>query len=393
LKTKNVLILDGFTKHSLPFVRSLGKEGIRITLGSPVKYLSLSFYSKFVNRFFRYPEPESNPQGFVEALLEEVKKTHYDAIFPLRDASTYLVSRHKKEFLKHTNTAVADFNQMEIASDKSKTITFARGLGVAIPVTKTIDEQGFSSLCDSDFPAVLKLPMKSGGVRYVNSKSEFLGAFRALRSEKSVLSTGRVLLQEYIPGQGYGYFALCDQGRVIAHFMHKRIREYPVTGGISAAAESVYEDGLKSIGELILSRLRWHGVIMMEFKRDARDNSFKLMELNPKFWGSLDLAIACGVDFPVLAYRLATQEALIPPLSYNVGTKFRWLIPWEILHVCAKPASLPAFIRDFKEKNVFYDIDYRDLKPNLFQWLLFLGYARYYKGKLKFPHGRPPCIR
>ncbi|MEW6075875.1 MAG: ATP-grasp domain-containing protein [Candidatus Omnitrophota bacterium] len=391
--TKHVLILDGFTKHSLAFVRSLGRQGVRITLGSPVKYTSLSFYSKFVNGFFRYPEPESNPEGFVAALLEEVKKSRYDAIFPLRDATTYLVSRHKKAFLAHTNAVVADFEQMEIAADKSKTISFVQGLGVAIPATRIISEKELLNLSESDFPAVLKLPMKSGGVRYVNSMNELTSAYRQLRSEKSVLSGRPVLLQEYIPGEGYGYFALCDRGRVLANFMHKRIREYPVTGGISTAAESIYDERLKSIGELILKKLPWSGVIMMEFKRDARDDTFKLMELNPKFWGSLDLAIASGVDFPLLAYRLATNEALHLPSGYHVGTKFRWLIPWEILHVFAKPSSLASFIRDFKEKNVFYDIDYSDLKPNLFQWLLFFGYARYYKGELRFPHGRPPCVR
>jgi predicted ATP-grasp superfamily ATP-dependent carboligase len=45
----------------------------------------------------------------------------------------------------------------------------------------------------------------------------------------------------------------------------------------------------------------------------------KLLEINPRFWGSLPLAIAAGVDFPVLLYRLATEGDVEPVRSYEVG--------------------------------------------------------------------------
>jgi predicted ATP-grasp superfamily ATP-dependent carboligase len=78
--------------------------------------------------------------------------------------------------------------------------------------------------------------------------------------------------------------------------MHRRIREYPITGGASTAAESFYDPALRDLRLTLLRALNWHGVAMVEFKKDQRDGTHKL--INAKFWGSLDLAIAAGVDFP-----------------------------------------------------------------------------------------------
>lgn len=67
--------------------------------------------------------------------------------------------------------------------------------------------------------------------------------------------------------------------------MHKRMREYPITGGSSTAAESMYDPELRDLGLTLLKALDWHGVAMVEFKKDSRDGKYKLMEINPKFWG------------------------------------------------------------------------------------------------------------
>jgi predicted ATP-grasp superfamily ATP-dependent carboligase len=68
----------------------------------------------------------------------------------------------------------------------------------------------------------------------------------------------------------------------------------------------------------------WHGVAMIEFKWDAAENRPKLIEVNARFWGSLNLAIMAGVDFPFLLYRLARGEKVEGPAEYRIGLKSRW---------------------------------------------------------------------
>ena len=95
------------------------------------------------------------------------------------------------------------------------------------------------------------------------------------------------LIQEYIHGDGYGVEILCNHGEQRAIFMHRRLREYPVTGGASTLRESVYNEKVKNIALDLMRDLEWHSVAMVEFKLDEKDGMSKLMEINGRFWGSL----------------------------------------------------------------------------------------------------------
>jgi predicted ATP-grasp superfamily ATP-dependent carboligase len=116
-----------------------------------------------------------------------------------------------------------------------------------------------------------------------------------------------------------------NHGRLRAAFAHRRLREKPPTGGVSVLSESVALDPqLLGQAERILEALKWHGVAMVEFKRDARDGVARLLEINGRFWGSLQLAVDAGVDFPHLLYRLAVDGDVEPVLTYDVGVRLRW---------------------------------------------------------------------
>jgi predicted ATP-grasp superfamily ATP-dependent carboligase len=79
-------------------------------------------------------------------------------------------------------------------------------------------------------------------------------------------------------------------------------------------------------GTRLLSHLGWHGVAMVEFKRDDRDGALRLMEINARFWGSLQLAIDAGVDFPGILVDIAMGQE--PPAlpAYRLGARSRWLL-------------------------------------------------------------------
>jgi hypothetical protein len=140
-------------------------------------------------------------------------------------------------------------------------------------------------------------------------------------------SWGPTLLQEFVPGDGYGIFALFSDGKPRAWFAHRRLRDVVATGSGSAFRESIPLDArMKTYAERLLTALRWHGVAMVEFKVDSRDGVPKLMEVNGRFWNSLPLAIAAGMDFPFLLYRLAIDGDIAPMNSYKVGVRSRWLL-------------------------------------------------------------------
>jgi predicted ATP-grasp superfamily ATP-dependent carboligase len=125
-------------------------------------------------------------------------------------------------------------------------------------------------------------------------------------------------------------------GQVVARFAHRRIREKPPSGGVSVYAESIATvPDLADRSEALLAGIGWRGVAMVEYKVDATSGTPYLMEINGRFWGSVQLAIDAGVDFPRLLAEcaLAGQPASIP--AYRTGVHVRWW--WgEVDHLLAR---------------------------------------------------------
>jgi predicted ATP-grasp superfamily ATP-dependent carboligase len=162
----------------------------------------------------------------------------------------------------------------------------------------------------------------SGEVSYVRDAASLADEWLAQHRQVPL-----PLVQERIPGHGMGVFVLADRGRIVARFAHRRLREKPPTGGVSVLRESIaVPEPVSAPAERLVEALAWHGVCMIEFRVDARDATPYLMEINPRFWGSLQLAIDAGVDFPLLLYRLASGDPPPPVESYRLGVRCRWLL-------------------------------------------------------------------
>src|SRR5258705_44770 len=134
-----------------------------------------------------------------------------------------------------------------------------------------------------------------------------------------------VLVQRRVSGVGEGFFALRWGGRTIAMFAHRRLREKPPSGGVSTYRESIpLDERLAGPGLRLLDALDWQGVAMIECKREHETGRQVVMEINGRFWGSLQLAIDSGVDFPSLLVRCAAGESVPGHRDYRVGVRSRW---------------------------------------------------------------------
>lgn len=368
-----VFVTDGHYKHALTIVRSLGSKGIVVDAGSTTRY-AVSFYSKYVHSKYLYPDPKGHPSRFFNFLDEVIKKQHYDVLLPVGYYTTLATARFKDQFHEHVAIPVAGYDWLRLAANKAKTLELAREMG--IPAPKTIicknSESVKEAVRELEFPVVIKSALETGTTRYARGLNELIQKCKLLPNS----SKRAFIIQEYIPGEGYGFFALFNQGKLRAMFMHKRIREYPASGGPSTSAEGIYEPELKELGIKLLESLTWHGVAMVEFRKDFRDNEYKLMEINPKFWGSLDLAIASQVDFPYLVCKMALDGDIRPVLNYKIGVKFTWPFPDDFQRIFENPTFIGGFIKDLIDPRVKKNISWKDLNPNLVQLVKSLVIAK-----------------
>lgn len=330
----DVNILDGTQRQTLAFTRSLGKKGIHVAVGADW-HPSLASSSKYCSNSFSYPSPYKCTNDFVDAVFKHVKDFPGSILIPITDVTVSEVLRNRSLFSSaELKIPFVEYEKYNFASDKEALFRLAQRLGVYVPKTIFSTDYGCVAALAREaagigFPLVLK-PARSRvyhekgwidtKVRYVNDRNEFMHLV-----DNGPMAMHPFLIQEKIEGPGMGIFLLMDNGCLIAQFAHKRIREKPPSGGVSVICESI-EPPMNALHQAIrlLQELEWHGVAMVEFKLDRQDGLLKLMEINARLWGSLQLAISSGVDFPYLLYKLAMGDKISPVKDYKKGLMSRW---------------------------------------------------------------------
>jgi len=228
----------------------------------------------------------------------------------------------------------SDHDLYDSLSDKENLFRQAKKLSIPMPETLfSSDFTGRDALLSEavkmGFPLVVKAAHSRARLsgKYVASSAMYANSPNELKTilGKSPFDQTRSLVQKRVRGPGVGIFLLARHGDILARFAHRRIREKPPSGGVSVLCESIRPpaEALAAATQLI-SFNGWHGVAMTEFKWDTEENRPKLIEVNGRFWGSLNLAIQAGVDFPFLLYRLALGEKVEGPAEYRIGLKSRW---------------------------------------------------------------------
>lgn len=243
-----VFVTDGDERPALAITRSLGRRGMSVLVGE-ARPGSLASSSRYCVRHITYPSPSQSPEAFGRFVQDLVERERVDLVVPVTDVTTHLVARHEDALRRHAAIAAPPFEAFDFASDKWSLLQRAAQCGIPIPRTHFVDGlDGLRPLlAHIDYPAVVKparsrIPTDagwlSGSVQYAHSQSDVLRLYRTTE----VLTSYPSLIQERIVGDGIGLFVLCDHGRLLAAFAHKRLREKPPSGGASVLCESVAVD-------------------------------------------------------------------------------------------------------------------------------------------------------
>jgi predicted ATP-grasp superfamily ATP-dependent carboligase len=328
---KSVLVLDAGQRSALAVARSLGKQGVPVYTAEETSP-ALASCSRYAKQHFQYPSPRIYPERFLEVLVELAGEHHIDMLLPMTELTTSLLVSHADRF----PDAIMPFPGMptiDSIADKCSLMRMADELDIPIPRTWFVDNT-HAPPCSPDeisYPAVLK-PGKSwllqnghwcrSAVRFASDALEL----REILGKDPAFRTHPFMIQECVSGHGQGIFALYNAGEPFAFFAHRRLREKPPSGGVSVLSESIPPDPvLQSYTRALLDKAGWHGVAMAEYKVTA-DGTPYLMEINTRFWGSLQLAVDAGVDFPWLLYQLAFGDNPGPVHTYKRGVRLRWLL-------------------------------------------------------------------
>jgi predicted ATP-grasp superfamily ATP-dependent carboligase len=300
--------------------------------------------------------------------------------------SIEVVARRRAEFDRVTRVLLPPWETIATADNTRSLLEVAGSLRIPIPASYELG--AFASLAELAaairYPVIVKTGIE-GGLRPAD---RYGIAHDAASFQRLVTRLQRItqnpLIQELIPGTIIGFEAIYDNhGRMVASFSHRRLRQYPLSGGPSTFCESCYHPAVEEYGRKLLDHLQWRGVAMVEFMLDHRDGIPKLMEINPRPWGSMALPIRAGVDFPWLNFRLAMNEQVAPTPRLQTHTRLRYLI--NDLQAAVATARGRSFLTKLRIAASFLDprvkegvLMLTDIRPSLAY--LFKGLKRALRG-------------
>ncbi len=394
---KAAIVLSGHTM-ALGVVRALGTMGVPVII---IHYdeKDTAQFSRYIKASFKAPHPETHESEFIKVLIECTRDCSDGVIFPVSDETVVAVARNRETLSKHFKIACPEWDIVSQYIDKKHTYALAEANGV--PAPKTIIPECIKDVEDYakqvDFPCLVK-PSQSHlfyahfkcKMFPVETSEEMISVYK-----QSTAAGLEVMLQEIIPGDDdtvVNYNAYFWDGKPLVEFTAEHVRNAPPWWGSPRVALSNNIPEVVKPGRKILKSMGFYGYACTEFKRDARDGLYKLMEVNGRHNLSTLLSVRCGINFPWLQYKHLTDNEAPVAKSFKCG--IYWIditrdVGYSLRFLTQERYSLKQYLRPYINPHVFAIFDLKDIKPFLRRCLFLIkqgvhtAFAYFKPGKIE----------
>ena len=373
-----VLVVVG-SFQSLGILRSLAGHGIQNYL---IDWdLCVARFSKYTNRFSTCPRAVEE-ERFVEFLCELAVRENIKGwlIFPNDDRTVGVLARNKKVLEEFYRVSVPEWDIVKQAIDKRQTYRLAEQVGIPFPKTfypGNVDELQEVGI---EFPAVIKPAIRDNFYDKARKKAVRADDREQLLKEymnaASLIDSSEIMVQELIPGAAdnlYSYGSLHSNGRALGKVVARRTRQHPAEfGRVTTHAETMHIPELETMATLFLDAMGYQGISEVEFMWDPRDEKYKLIEINARFWSWHSLAIAAGVDLPYLLYRdMLGHGVRIDDFEDGV----HWIrllvdLPTSAVKIARGKIGIRTYLKSWKGKKTFAVWSLKDPLPFLAEMVM-----------------------
>ena len=293
-------------------VRELGARGVAV-IAHGRSARALGRFSRFTREFLVDQRP------LAEWLPEYVAGQGIEAVMAVSEG--HLVELAALKDRVPCKVLTPDAERLASVLDKARTLEVARRVGMAVPTDwqPTAGEDFASRAVEIAYPVALKWAdpnavqgaLAEAGIAFEKVEyAQDAAALTAILARYDRLAAWP-LVQQYCPGFGLGQMLHMADGKATLRFQHRRLREFPPSGGVSSFCASVPLDEhaeQMARSEALLAALGWEGPAMVEYRFDPVTETYWLMEINGRFWGSIPLAWHCGAHFAWETYRCGVLD-------------------------------------------------------------------------------------
>ncbi len=320
---KHVLILEGYARQSLPLIRAFHFLGCEVSALCSSR-LDVAYASKYTDHKILGVCDREMVEETTEQVRTLLKTKKYDLVVPTVDFSASILAKNKVEFSQYAKIASNDWDVYQIAADKQKTMEVCMAHQIRCPYTLS-GLFDLNQVLDSpiQYPIVVKPKIGYGaiGFKKINNKEELIALFE---SEKEDMS--QYLFQEYIPQTDLQYecaMFLDENNEVKTSLVFSKNRWFPVSGGSSTLNITVDRPDIIETCTRLLKTIGWRGAADIDLIQDPRDNTAKVMEINPRVSGSVKICFVSGVDQARQMLELAFGMPVTEYKTYTIGQRLR----------------------------------------------------------------------
>jgi predicted ATP-grasp superfamily ATP-dependent carboligase len=326
------IVCSAGTPAAVTILQALGPLGIRIHALSNMEHAA-GAYSRYTTSFHLTPlgvggershENVHEPESLLDHLVEHVER---GVIFPGTDGNVRFLARHRERLVAEGfRLLLPDAATLATAANKSDLALHCLRHGYPVPATVVVDSAGDLERVRAElrFPVVLKgVYVKNH--RFVQRPEELAPAYEAFRARALAITTdAQAVAQEWIPGPDDRFvklYVICDaRSRTVGYHTLRRLRVHTRRDGSQGDTLIARTERVPALIERwipFFESIGWVGVASMECKLDERDGEYKLIEINPRPWAILKISLACGMNVPLLYYRLAQGLAVAPRVDFE----------------------------------------------------------------------------
>ncbi len=349
LNETNVLLLTWHGTAILPVLRSLAPEVGRVVLlhGFPNDVVSRSVHARPFVRF----EPTIEDHELVAEVVRIAAQFDCHVLFPADDRAVEFVSRCRPALARHIRVTP---NPEVPALDRIRSkVQFTHLLGEL-----GLDHPRSVAASPAASPATLACAnLRSPWMVKAAARSGGQGIFRCETPDQVDLACAELareqvsfLVQEWVPGPDVDCSFLAMDGTILALTTQRSLRK---GAAYAPATEIMLEPhpGLAAMAARLAAQLNWSGLAHLDAIRDERDGSYKLLELNPRCWGSLLASTAAGVNFPKAMVQAALglpvpPQDFSPTCFYMGGLGLRRFLGFDGPRWAWKETDVPFFLED-----------------------------------------------
>ena len=317
-----VVVLGGERPAGLAAVRSLGRRGVRVVVGSSRKD-AVAAWSRYAASAFVHPDPVTAPADFRSSVLEAVRRHGAVLTIPVTEGACGALAAGRADFDGH-RLALASNEALAVALSRSATRKLADRLGIATAAGVEVRSvaEGLDAAAQLGFPVVAAPDSRvSRAVGATADGARFAGdQVELVRCLNPILRFGVAHVGRPPQGEGIGLAVLCRGGSVLWAFQYRRFHELGPIDGVSGYRLSEPVDPvLLAHARRLMGELAWDGAAELHFRRSGAE--YRLAKVSATLVEALPVAVAAGAEVGAFLYDLELHDRRHFAGQYRVGVR------------------------------------------------------------------------